>query len=144
MLIGASHQVEHFNNAIYHHDGCRLVYPAMWDIEQFRFVFMTDATWCIPTCWSFGISIQFKMSRIDQFTYNSINHSHAINCQHFKYHIFKSICTFVITFQRYASSIQSFQIYLVNYQNTRGKDRGSVNKPKLSALVSFPSISILG
>ena len=107
-----------FNNAIHHHDGCRLVHPAMWDIEQFRFAFMTDATWCILPCWSFSISISFKMSRIDQFVSNSINHSHAINCQHFKYHIFKSICTFVITFQRYAYSIQSFQIYLFNYQNT--------------------------
>ena len=107
-----------FNNVIHHHDGCRLVHPAMWDIEQFWFTFMTDAAWCIMPCWSFGISIQSKMSRIDQFFYNSINHSHAINCQHFKYHVFKSICTFVITFQRYAYSIQSFQIYLVNYQNT--------------------------
>ena len=107
-----------FNNATYHHEGCRLVHPAMWDIEQFRFAFMTDAAWRIPPCCSFGISIQFKMSRIDQFVYNSINHSHAINCQHFKYHILKSICTFVITFQRYTYSIQSFQIYLVNYQNT--------------------------
>ena len=64
-----------FNNAIHHHDGCRLVYTAMWDIEQFRFAFMTDAAWCISPCWLFSISIQFKMSRIDQFVYNSINHS---------------------------------------------------------------------
>ena len=84
MPIGASRQVRHFNNAIHHHDGCRLVHPAMWNIAQFRFAFMTDAAWCILPCWSFGISIQFKMSRIDQFVYNSINHSHAINCQTFQ------------------------------------------------------------
>ena len=89
-----------FSNAIHYHDRCRLVHPAMWDIEQFRFAFMMDAAWCIPPCWLFGISIQFMMSRIDQFIYNSINHSHAINCQNFKYHFFKSMCTFVITFQR--------------------------------------------
>ena len=84
MSISASRQVGHFNNAMHHHDGCRLVHPVMWDIEQFRFAFMTDADWCIPPCWSFGISIQFKMSRIDQFVFNSINHSHAINCQTFQ------------------------------------------------------------
>ena len=32
MPIGASRQVGHFFNAIRHHDGCRLVHPAMWDI----------------------------------------------------------------------------------------------------------------
>ena len=76
-----------FNNAIHHHDGCRLIHPAMWDIEQFRFAFMIDAAWFIPPCWSFSISIQFKMSRIDQFVYNSINNSHAINYQHFQIHM---------------------------------------------------------
>ena len=30
-------------NAICHHDGCRLVHPAKWDIGQFRGAFMTDA-----------------------------------------------------------------------------------------------------
>ena len=104
MLIGASRHVGHltmpytimtdanwcippcgtFNNAIHHYDRCRLVHPTMWDIDQFRFAFMTDSAWCIPPCCSFGISIQFKMSRIDQFFYNSINHSHAINCQTFQ------------------------------------------------------------
>ena len=81
MPIGASRQVGHFNNAIHHHDGCRLVHPAMWDIAQFQFDFMTDAAWCIMPCWSFCLSIQFKMSRIDQFV---CNHSHAINCQTFQ------------------------------------------------------------
>ena len=32
MPIGASRQVGHFFNAIRHHDGCRLVHPAKWDI----------------------------------------------------------------------------------------------------------------
>ena len=71
-------------NAISHHDRCRLVHPAMWDIAQFWFAFMTDVDWCIPPCWSLGISIQFKMSRIDQFVCNSINHSYVINCQTFQ------------------------------------------------------------
>ena len=74
----------HLTILVSHHDGCRLMHPAMWDIEQFRFAFMTDVAWCIPPCWSFSISIQFKMSSIDQFVYNSINRSHAINCQTFQ------------------------------------------------------------
>ena len=106
MPIGASRKVGHFNNAIHHHDRCRLVHPVMWDIEQFLFAFMTDVNWCILPCWSFDKSIQFKMSRIDQFVYNSINHSHAINCQtfqisHFQIHmrsrnIISKICSFHI------------------------------------------------
>ena len=118
MPIRASHQVGHFFNSLRHHDECRLVHPAKWDIGQFRGVFMTDADWGIQLGCSFGILIQFKMSRIDQFVYNSINLSHAINCQYFKYRIFKSISSFVISFQRYTHSIESFHIYLVYYQNT--------------------------
>ena len=58
-----------------------------------RFSFMKDVDWCIPPCWSFGISTQFKMSRIDQFVYNLINHSHVIDCQafqisHFQIHMY--------------------------------------------------------
>ena len=104
MLVGTSRQVGHFNNAIHHHDECRLVHPAMWDIEHFRFTFMTDADWCISPCWSFGISIQFRMSRIHQFVYNSINHSHEINCQtfqisHFQIHMhFRNIISRIYSF----------------------------------------------
>ena len=114
-----------FKNVIRHHDRCRLVQPAKWDIltmtytimtdvdwcippcgtlHKFRFAFMTDANWCIPPCWSFGISIQFKMSRIDQFVYNSINHSHAINHQtfqisHFQIHMhFRNIISKIYLF----------------------------------------------
>ena len=104
MPIGASRQVGHFNNVIHYHDGCRLVHHAMWDIEQFRFAFMMDVDWCIPPCWSFGVSILFKMPRIDQFVYNSINHSHAINCQtfqisHFQIHMhFRNIISKIYSF----------------------------------------------
>ena len=104
MPIGASHQVGHFFNAISHHDRCRLVYPAKWDIGQFRGAFMTNVDWGIPPGCSFGISIQFKMSRIDQFVYNSINLSHAINHQsfqlsHFQIHMhFRNIISKIFSF----------------------------------------------
>ena len=84
MPIGASRQVGHFFNAIRHHDGCRLVHPAKWDIGQFRGAFVTDVDWCIPLGGSFGISIQFNMSGIDRLVYNSIYDSFSLV---FKYHI---------------------------------------------------------
>ena len=71
-------------NSICHHDGCRLVHPAKWDILTMPYTVMMDADWCNPPCWSFCISIQFKISRIDHFVYNLINHSHAINRQTFQ------------------------------------------------------------
>ena len=108
MPIGASCQVGHFNNAMRYHDGCRLVHPAIWDIEQFWFAFMTDAAWCILPCWSFGISIQFKMSRIDQFVYNSTNHSHAINFQTFQISHFQ----INMHFRNIISKIYSFHIII--------------------------------
>ena len=109
-----------FKNAIHHHDRCLLVHPAKWDILTMSYTIMTDADWCIPPGWSFGISIQFNsrcQELTNSFTIQLITHMQLI-VRHLKYHIFKSICTFVITFQRYAYSIQSFHIYLVNYQNT--------------------------
>ena len=118
MPIGASRHVGHFNNAIHYHDGCRLVHPTMWDIEQFLFAFMMDAAWCISPCWSFGISIQFKMSRIDQFIYNSINHSHAINCQTFQISHFQIHMHFHNSISEICILHTIIQIYLVNYQNT--------------------------
>ena len=57
MPISASRQVGHFFNAIRHHDGCRLVHPAKWDIGKFRGAFMTNADLCIPSGGSFDISI---------------------------------------------------------------------------------------
>ena len=104
---------ETFNNAIHHHDGCRLVHPAMWDIDQFLFAFMTNVDWCIPPCWSFGILIQFKMLRIDQFVYNSINHSHAFSCQtfqisHFQIHMhFRNIISKIYSFHILISGLFS-------------------------------------
>ena len=55
--IGASRKVGHFFNAIHHHDRCRLVHPAKWDIGKFWGAFMTDADLCIPSGSSFDISI---------------------------------------------------------------------------------------
>ena len=113
-------------NAIRHHDRFRLVHPAKWDISsmpyaimtdadwtigQFYCAFVTDANWCIPSCGSFGISIQFKMSGIDRFVYNSIYHSHTFG---FQISHFNSIFTFILSFQRYTQSMYSFHI-LVSY-----------------------------
>ena len=108
-MIDASCQVGHFFNVIRHHDGCRLMYPAKWDIGQFRGAFVTDVDWCIPSSGSFSISIQFKMSRIDQFVYNSIYHSHSFG---FQISHFNSIFSFVLSFQRYTPSMYSFHILI--------------------------------
>ena len=108
MPIGASYQVGHFFKAIHHHDGCRLVHPAKWDIGQFRGAFMKDTDWGIPPSYSFGISIQFKMSRIDQFVYNSINFSHAINRQSFQLSHFQ----IHMHFHNIISKIYSFHIII--------------------------------
>ena len=144
MSIGSSRQVGHFFNAIHHHDRCRLVHPAKWDIGKFRGAFVTDVDWCIPSSGSFNISIQFKMSGIDRFVYNSIYHSHSFG---FQISHFNSIFTFVLSFQGYTQFMCSFHVlihvlisythscthfiysftysfhilihgYLVNYQNT--------------------------
>ena len=109
MSIGASRQVGHFFNAIRHHDGCQLVHPAKWDIGKLWGAFVTDADWCIPSGGSFGISIQFKMSGIDQFVYNSIYHLHSLG---FQIAHFNSILTFVLSFQRYTQSMCSFHILI--------------------------------
>ena len=119
MPIGASRQVGHFFNTIRHHDGCRLVHPVR---RLIRYI------------------IQFKMSIIDQFVYNSIYHSHSFG---FQISHFNSIFTFILYFQIYTQSMYLFHIlihvlisythsctyfiyslmysfhsYLVNYQNT--------------------------
>ena len=101
---------EHFFNAIYHHDGCQFVHPAKWDIGKFREAFVTDVDWGIPPGCSFGISIQFKMSRIDQFVYNLINLSHAINRQLFQlspFQIHMHFCNII-------SKIYSFHIIILD------------------------------
>ena len=82
MPICASRQVVHFFNAIRHHDGCRLVHPAKWDIGKFRVAFITDADSCIPSGGSFDISFIY-----DGFCLMNpvliIIHIHSV----FKYHI---------------------------------------------------------
>ena len=84
---------------------------AKWDIGQFRGVFITDADLGIPSGYSFDISIQFKMSKIDQFVYNSINLSHAINRQsfqlsHFQVHMhFRNIISKIYSFHIIISDI---------------------------------------
>ena len=132
MSIGASRQVGHFFNAIRHHDRCRLVHPAKWDIGQFRGAFVTDADWCIPSGNSFSISIQFKMSRIDRLVYNSIYHSHSFDFSNitFQFHILfriifsKIYSIYVLISYTHSrthfiySFMYSIHIYLVNYQNT--------------------------
>ena len=99
---------KHFFHVIRHHYGCRLVHPAKWDIGQFRGALMTDVNWGIPPRCSFDISIQFKMSRIDQFVYNSINLSYAINRQSFQlshFQIHMHFCNII-------SKIYSFHIII--------------------------------
>ena len=105
MLIGASRQVRHFFNGIRHHDGCRLMHLDNWDIGQFRGAFMTDL---VGESRHVGRSIYRFNSRCQELT-NSFT-IQLITCmqlivKHFKYHIFKSICTFVISFQKYTHSI---------------------------------------
>ena len=105
MPIDASRQVGHFFNAIRHHDGCRLVHPAKWDIGQFRGAFVMDADWCIPSGSSFSISMQFKMSGIVRFIYISIYQSHSFG---FQLSHFNSI----FSFQGYTQSMYSFHIHI--------------------------------
>ena len=118
-----------FKNVIHHHDGCRLVHPTKWDILIMPDTIMTDVDWCIPPCGTlnnFGLpSWQdawmplgasrhvghsvYRFNLICQeltnlFTIQLITHMHLVT-KHFKYHIFKSICTFAISFQKYTHSI---------------------------------------
>ena len=132
MSIGASRQVGHFFNVIRHHDGCRLVHPAKWDIGQFQGAFVTDADWCIPSSGSFGISMQFKMSRIARFIYISIYQSHSFD---FQISHFNSIFTFVFSFQGYTQSMYSFHIHihiLISYTHSCTHFICLVNYPKYS------------
>ena len=103
--IGASRQVGHFFNVIHHHDGCRLMHPAKWDIGQFRVAFMTNS---VGESRHVGHSVYRFNSRCQElsnsFTIRLIFHMQLI-INHFNYHIFKSICTFIISFQRYSHFI---------------------------------------
>ena len=88
MPIGASCQVGHWTISGCLRDGCRLVHP----VKQFILYI-----------------IQFKMSGIDRFVYNSIYHSHSFD---FQIPHFNSIFTFVSSFQRYTQSMYSFHIII--------------------------------
>ena len=118
MSIGTSRQIGHFFNAIHHHDRCQLVHPAKWDIGQFRVAFMMNS---VGESRHVGRSVYRFNSRCQKltnsFTIQLITRMQLI-VKHFNYHIFKSICNFAISFQRYSHFIYSFQIYLVYYQNT--------------------------
>ena len=82
-----------------HHDGCRLVHLAKWDIGQFRVAFMTDS---VGESRHVGRLVHRFNSRcqelINSFATQLITHMKLI-VRHFKYYIFKSLCTFVISFQ---------------------------------------------
>ena len=105
-------------NVICHQNGCQLVHPAKWDISSMSYAIMMDADWCITPSGtlenfevpSFGILIQFKMSRIDQFVYNLINLSHEINCQSFQLSHFQ----IHMHFRNIISKIYSFHIIISN------------------------------
>ena len=108
MSIGALRKVGHFFNAIHHHDGCRLVHPAKWDIGQFWVAFMTDS---IGESLHVARSVYRFNSRCQEFT-NSfiirlITHMQLI-VKHFKYHIFKSH----MHFHNIISNIYSFHIII--------------------------------
>ena len=109
MPIGASRQVGHFFNAISHHDECRLVHPAKWDIEQFLGAFVTNADWCIPSCSSFDISFNSHLLWIPFDESRPYHHSHSFG---FKISHFNSIFTFVLSFQRYTQSMYLFHILI--------------------------------
>ena len=144
MAIGASCQVAHFFNVIRHHDECRLVHPAKWEIGKFQVAFVTDVDWCIPSGSSFDISFNSHLWRIPFDESRPYHHSHSFGFQiaHFNF-----IFTFILYFQRYTQSMYLFHIlihilisythsythsrthfiysfmysfhsYLVNYQNT--------------------------
>ena len=98
-------KLEHFFNAIRYHEGCQLMHPAKWEIGQFRGAFMLDADWAshqvVHSIYRFNSRCQ---ELTNSFTIRLIFHMQLI-ITHFNYHIFNSICTFVISFQRYTHSI---------------------------------------
>ena len=96
MPIGASRQVGHFFNAIRHHDGCRLVHPAKWDIGNFWGAFMTDADWCIPSGDSFGTLFTSQFRRIPFGESRPYHHSLFIRLSIIT---FNFIFTFILSFK---------------------------------------------
>ena len=71
---------------------------------------MMDADWGIQPGYSFGISIQFKMSIIDKFIYNLMNLLHAINRQSFQLSHFQ----IHMHFRNIISKIYSFHIIIAD------------------------------
>ena len=111
MPIGASHQVGHFFNSIHHHDRCRSVHPAKWDIGQFWVSFMTNSVGSRHA----GRSIYRFNSRCQELT-NSFTIrliTHTFQLSHFQIHMH---------FRNIISNMYSFYIiisyFLVYYQNT--------------------------
>ena len=129
MPIGASRQVGHFFNAIHHHDRCRLVHPAKWDIGQFRGGLCDGCRFVHPfrrfilyviqfirfsnTTSQFHIHFHIVFSKIYSiYVLISYTHSHT--------HSYTHSCTYLIYSFTYAfiySFMYLFHIYLVNYQN---------------------------
>ena len=114
--VGESRQVGHFFNAIRHHDGCRLVHLAKWDIGQFREeggggggggggAFVTDAVWCIDS-FDISFSSQFRWILFDE----SYSFSSFIFHSVFNYHI--SYSFFILSFQRYTQSTELYHILI--------------------------------
>ena len=108
-------------NAIRHHDRCRLVHPAKWNIGQFRGAFVTDADWCILSVGSFGISFNSRCQEwTDSFTTRFIIHIHSVSKYHISipyslsYYFFKyilNLCTYFIYSLTY-SFMYSFHILI--------------------------------
>ena len=149
MSIGSSCQVRHFFNAIRHHDGFRLVHPTKWDIGQFRGAFVTDADWCIPSGDSFNITFSSRFRRIPFGESRPYHHSLIIRFSNITFN-------FIIHFRIIFSKIYSIYVlnsythscthFIVTWFSTKILEIRieSENKPKLSNLASFSSISVLG
>ena len=89
----------HFFNAIHHHDRCRLVHPAKWDIRQFRVAFMTDSVGesrhsvyrfnsrCQELTNLFTIQLITRMQLIVNISNITFSNPYALSLYNFKYHI---------------------------------------------------------
>ena len=130
-------------NVIRHHDRCRLVHPAKWDISSMPYAIMTDADWCNPQvghwtilgCLRDGCRLVHPVKRFIRFFKYHISIPYSL------YYLFKDIlnlCTYFIYSFTYSfhilihvlisythscthfiySFMYSFHSYLVNYQNT--------------------------
>ena len=101
MPIGASRQVGHFFNAIRHHDGCRLVHPAKWDIGKISGCLRDGCRLVHPSSGSFFITFNSHLRRIPFNESRLYYYSRSFG---FRISHFNSIFTFVLSFQRYTQS----------------------------------------